>query len=246
MDIKHIFAATMIAGVSLASTASALTITSIDGVWENASAGVSGEGTNQIRWGDGWEGGDPSGYDFTSASTDLEAQENTSFVLGTFDHLNLPVTGTFLETVDLAVSLTIDGVADAISTVFSFEHNETKNGRKTCANGEKNKQGVNINGCADHVTATINEGKSQSFEIDGVTYFLDILGFQYDGELLQDFWTVENEINSAELVAIFRTEGGENPPPPPIDPPSEVPLPASGLLLLAGVAGLYAKKKRAS
>ncbi len=242
MYIKSILAAAVVTGLAVASSASALTITSIDGSWENAGAGVSGEGTNQIRWGDGWKGGPSSGYDFRSTETEFVAAKETPFVLGTFEHLNFPVTGTFLERVDLAVSFTIAGVADAISSVFSFEHDETYNRRKTtCANGEQNYQGVNSNGCADHVVATLNEGKSETFEIDGVTYILDVLGFHYDGELMSDFWTVEKEVNSAELVAIFRTV---DVPPPPPPPPSEVPLPASGLLLLAGIAGLYAKRRK--
>ncbi len=66
---------------------------------------------------------------------------------------------------------------------------------------------------------------------------MDILGFHYDGDLLTDFWTVENEVNSAELVAVFRILEGQEPPV------SEVPLPASGLLLLGGLAGLFAKRR---
>ena len=244
MDMKSIFAVALATSLSLAASASALTITSIDGAWENASAGVSGVGTDQIRWGNGWKGGPSSGYDFNASATDLVAEEDNTFVLGTFDHLNFPVTGTFLQSVDLAVSFTIDGVADAISSVFSFVHDETYNWANTCANGQSNGVGVNSNGCGDHVTATLNESQSETFEIDGVTYILDILGFHYEGELMDDFWTVESEVNSAELVAIFRTVEGEVPPQdPPVDPPSEVPLPASGLLLLAGVVGLFLKRR---
>ncbi len=147
----------------LAVPASALTVTSVEGVWHNASPSVSGEGTDQIRWGTQWMDYDLSSYDFKSAPTNFEADEEESFVLGTFDHLNFPVTGSFLETVDLAVSFTIAGLSDAITSVFSFQHTETKNNKRSCANGQRNLQGVNINGCADHVTATLNIGQSEFF-----------------------------------------------------------------------------------
>ena len=233
MVMKSIFATlTVMAGVSAATTVEALTVTSVDGIWQNASPAVSGEGTDQIRWGTQWKDYDLSGYDFNATSTDFEAYEGASFVIGTFDHLNFPVTGTFLETVDLAVSFTIAGLGEAITSTFSFAHLESYNWAKTCANGAANYQGVNSEGCADRVSATLNLGKTESFMIDGVTYVLDILGFHYEGELMSEFWTVEKEVNSAELVAVFRTL-----------PPSEIPLPASGLLLLAGVAGLFAKRR---
>jgi len=211
MSFKTFFSAvTLIAGLSVGASASALTITSIDGEWQNVSAGVSGVGTDKIRWGKGWKGGGQSGYDFNATTTELNASDGEMFSLGSFDHRNLPVTGTFLKSVDLAVSFTIDGMTNAISSVFSFGHTETYNRKRgKCANGERNYSDRNANGCADRVSATLNEAKTETFQIDGVTYILDVLGFHYAGELMTDFWTVEKEVNSAELKSVI---SGSNAP----------------------------------
>lgn len=240
------------AGLALPTSAYPLTVTSIEGVWQNTSAGVSGEGTSEIRWGRP-AGQGKSGYNFNAAGTSLETVPDTSFVLGTFSHLNFPVYGPFLERVDLAVSFTIEGLSSAFTSVFSFAHDETLNGAARCAAGAAG-VGVNVNGCADHVMATLNERKSESFTLDGVEYVLDVSGLLHDGALMTDFWTVENAENSAQLLAEFRVVDSQIPittvPPSPIPPTSpppslpEVPLPASGWLLLAAVAGLIAKGRR--
>lgn len=242
MSIKSLIAAVAVAA-SMAVPASALTITSIDGDWQNATPSVSGEGTSSIRWGTD-AGYGQSGYDFTAAPTNLDVPVDTQFSLGTFTHLNIPIRDTVLSSVELAVTFTINGLASAITTVATFDHYETPNHLRsdwstknvTCADGNANGTGNNVNGCADRVTASSNPASSHTFDIGGGTYFLDILGFFKDGMLLTDFWTVERQINTAELYAVFRTVSA---PPPP----SEVPLPASGFLLLAGLAGLFAKRR---
>lgn len=237
MDIKgFLTTAAVAASLAFPSVSNALTITAIDGAWQNSNPTVAGEGTSQIRWGVS-AGFGQSGYDFNAATTDMDVDAGEMFVLGTFDHRNMPVYGPFLDKVDLAVSFSIQGVSGAISSLFSFEHLETLNAQSNCDNGQRWGVGVNVNGCADRVNATLNLGKSESFEIDGVSYVMDILGFQYDGSLMTDFWTVEKRINSAQLLAMFRVLQGQE------EPPSEVPLPASGLLLLAGVAGLALKRR---
>lgn len=241
MFIKSVLAACVVA-IGMAAPASALTITSIDGDWQNATPSVSGEGTDSIRWGTD-AGYGQSGYDFDAAPTSFDAAPDTGFSLGTFTHLNFPVRDTVLSSVDLAVNFTIQGLTSTITSVFSFDHLETPNylnskwqpKAATCADGNANGTGVNLNGCADRVSATTNLGSSQTFTIGSTTYVLDIMGFMKNGTLLTDFWTLERQTNSAELWGVFRTVS--------VQPPSEVPLPASGLLLLGGLAGLFAKRR---
>lgn len=118
------------------------------------------------------------------------------------------------------------------TSTFSFSHLETLNtplGGGLCASGEVVGAGLIASGCADRVTATLNREQSETLEIDGVSYVLDILGFRRDGELLTNFGTQKNLSNGAELLAIFRVEEGT----PTV---SEIPLPAIGLLVLVGLA----------
>lgn len=213
--------------------AASLSIQSIDGTWQNADPGVTGVGTSDIRWGkSSKKHGKQSGYDFDAAG-DLTVDHETSFVLGTFTHLNFPIRQPVLTSVDLSFSFMVDGLADAITTVFSFDHWETPNQATECANGGKPGAGVNNGyGCADRVMATVNNAQAKMFEIAGVTYALDITGFQYDDEFFTEFWTRENQTNSAQLLGSFRVV------------PSEVPLPATGLLLLGGLAGLAMARRR--
>lgn len=219
-------------GLSSSAMAASLSLSSIDGVWENATSGVTGQGTSEIRWGNPYyKSGDPSGYDFDSAG-DLTVEDGTEFALGTFTHLNFPIDKPVLESVDLSLSFMVEGVVNAISTVVSFAHWETANWHRVCADGGRKGVGVNANGCADQVTATLNEGNSETFQIEGVTYALEISGFMHGGDLMSDFWTRENAENEALLIGSFRAV------------PSEVPLPASGLLLLGGLAGMAMVRRR--
>lgn len=246
MTFRSLVAAFAISA-GLAGPASALTITAVDGNWLNAVSDgtdpITGVGTSDIRWGTSIGEGQ-SGYDFDATPTSFDANPDTQFVLGTFTHLNFPVTGSALTSVDLAVSFAIQGLTTTFDALFSFTHDETNNywtsnlspdTSATCADGGQNGSGINVNGCADLVTATSNPTSQNTFQIGGVTYMLEILGFQYQGNLLTDFWTIERQTNSADLLAVFRIVDE-----PPV---SEVPLPASGLLLLAGIAGLFARRR---
>ncbi len=227
--------------IATSATAASLTLTDINGAWSSSTPRVDGIGTSQIRWGRPAETRE-SGYNFSSSATPFTVEDQREFVVGTFSHENFPVFGSFLRRANLQVNFSVTGVSEAITSVFSFTHFETTNnpGSGRCPNGEADGVGVNAAGCADRVTATLNEEQSESFVIDGVTYVLDILGFRRDGERFTEFWTQENQSNEAELVAIFRVEDGE----PPVEPPSEVPLPAAGWLILAGLATLSVFRKR--
>lgn len=216
-----------------------LTVTDINGVWSSSVPAVDGRGTNEIRWGRPAETR-RSGYNFTSSATPFEIEDQRQFVIGHFSHENFPVFGSFLQSANLQVQFSIVRSDTPIISTFAFNHLETLNTPRRgsqCQNGEANLTGLNASGCADRVTATLNREQTESFEIDGVPYVLDILGFRRDGELLTNFWTEENLSNGADLVAIFRVDEGT-----PVV--SEVPLPASGLLILVGLASLAAARRR--
>lgn len=230
-------AAAALAFISVPAAAATLTVTSIEGIWSSTVPTVTGVGTSEIRWGTS-TGLGRSGYDFVPSSTDLTAESDTAFALGTFTHRNLPIVGTFLDSAELTVRFTIAGLDDPIISVFSFDHWETRNESATCADGGPNGVGVNAAGCADRVTATLNAGSSQIFSIGGVNYVLDVTGFQYLGQTLSEFWTRESALNSAQLLAVFSTEV-------PQTPPSEIPLPAAGFLLAGALSALaVARRKR--
>ena len=233
--IRHLSAIAAVLCFAAPVSAVTLTINGVDGIWSTSKPVVGGIGSTELRW------GTParrqlgqSGYNFVASQTPFEVEDGRSFVLGTFTHLNFPITGVLLETADLAVSFAIAGIAGEIQTTFSFKHFETFNEATTCADGNANGVGANVNGCADNVLATLNEAKSEFFQLDGVTYQLDISGFQYNGRLLESFWTQEDRANSAELIAVFNV----------IDTVAEVPLPASGWFLLGGLGAFAMRRKR--
>ncbi len=223
-----------------------LTLTDVDGIWSSSRPTIDGLGSSEICWGRPAETL-RSGYNFTSSPTPFQIEDQREFVIGQFSHENFPVYGTFLQSANLQVQFSIARSSTPITSTFAFNHLETLNTPSRgslCQNGEANLTGLNASGCADRVTATLNREQSESFVADGVSYVLDILGFRKDGELLTNFWTEENLSNGAELVAIFRVADVtpvDTDPEPEI---SEVPLPASGMLILVGLASLAAMRRR--
>lgn len=213
----------------------AATISTIQGEWSASDPVVSDVGSAQISWGQS-AGYGQSGYLFESAETPFEVFPGSAFIIGTFTHLNKPIRGTLLREAELTVSFFFEGLADAVTSVFLFDHLETHNEAWQCANGGQNYTGLNINGCADRVGATLNEERSDTIEIDGTSYFMDLSGFEYGGSIFDYFWTQERKNNEANLVGILRTASGQ--------PLSPVPLPASGFLLIGALAALgYARSK---
>lgn len=235
--LRLIAAAAVIFGTAAPAMAASLTLTDIQAEWSSSTPTVDGIGTKEIRWGRPAEQRQ-SGYNFASSETPFSVEDQSEFVIGTFTHENFPVFDQLLEAANLAVQFAIVGVDRPITSTFAFVHQETFNNPVggACADGGANGTGVNLAGCADKVTATLNREQSESFDIGGVTYVLDILGFQRQGETLTDFWTQESQSNSADLVAVFRVEEGV--------PVPEVPLPASGILILMGLSTLVLVRRR--
>ncbi len=196
---------------------------------------VASPGTSELRWGTPFTAPQQSGYDFTPAGGGTVAfsvpvpGSSLPGVLGEFDHLNFPIFAPqVLTSVQLQVTANItitDGVnppanLGLFNFVFDFTHDETPNGGNpggpytgTCPYGTQG-VGVNVNGCADKVTVTSN-ASSQNFNVNGVVYTLDILGFSQDGgaTISNMFLTTENQNNKAGLYAIVKALENQVPEP---------------------------------
>jgi hypothetical protein len=132
----------------------------------------------------------------------------SAFVLGTFNHQNLPIpSGASMASIQLriAADVAVDGNPVAGNPrVFLFDVNrrETPNAASPCANGGAQGVGVNINGSADRGTF----GANPSFEnvlIGSDLYTLNLKGFIGVGgnpltaPVLTAFWTAEGQQNPA-------------------------------------------------
>ena len=226
--------ASLIAVSASYASAATLTVNSVQGVWQNAvdtnGGAINGAGTNAISWGGG---ASQSAYTFVGAAHPaVTVEEEEDFSLGVFTHDNFPIFPPTLASAELLVTIGVDGFGD-IETLFSFEHTETIN-TGACSFGGANGQGVNINGCADNVSAVLNLGSSETFNIDGTDFVFNVSGFETDDALFESFLTVENASNSAGLIGSFVV----------VDDISPVPLPAGGLLLLSGFGLLGFARRR--
>ena len=228
--------------------AATINLSAVNGAWNSIKAlpgttNVTGLNTSSVSW--GTPVGQPlqSGYDFSAAATG-DHDVGVDFDLGTFTHRNQPIAvGTSIQGagLGLVLNVVIGGVNQAIKTAFNFSHDETVNQPGgACANGANN-VGVNVNGCADHVTILNNASSAEAFEIDGLKYILEITGFITGGALFTDFWTTEKANNSAVLRARFKLVGGSGGGGG--GQPSPVPLPAAGWMILTGLGAIAAAKK---
>ena len=202
--------AAALAVFAVPATAATLTVNSAKGTWQTTDPGVTGSGGNLIQWGIS-TGAGKSGYQYSSPLVPFNIVDDEEFELGTFTHKNNPITGPVendLYNADLLIEIVIAGVEDTINLNFSFQHLETDNLETDtqgtdCANGFAQGEGLNSPGCADRVTATFNEASSSSFILDGFEYTLSFSGFMYGGDLLDEFWTREQQDNSAQLIGSF-------------------------------------------
>ncbi len=203
------------------------TVTNITASWLNpdpSNVYIDNEGrTVSARWGipaSWW--GSRSGYDFRARTTPSDLEAGDSFRIGSFKHLNYPIYGTPLSSISLSV--TFEGLIKGsdtpfkVTSLFDFEHTETPNVWGRCPTGSRST-------CDDIVTATLNEGASESVVVDGMKYLFTIAGFQVNGEQFENWLTKEHRSNKANLVASLEVH--------------PVPLPAAAWFLLTALGGLF-------
>ena len=206
--------------------AAVVTLSNITASWQNDVPDVdivNGGATVTARWGTPFPPNlFQSGYNFTATPGDVDftvlpPPVSDPASLGLFNHLNFPITGTSLQSIQLMISadISVDGAPQGnFDFLFDLTHEETNNLANPCAHGGANDQGVNINGCADRVTISFNQS-SQNFEVGGILFTVDIIGFSQDGgtTILDEFLTIENQSNRAELFAVVRTRTAQVPEP---------------------------------
>jgi len=227
----------------LASQANAgvVTFSNILGTWFNANplANIdSNTGTSanaQVRWGGAANIANDSGYNFlASGTTSVTVPPPQGFTLGQFSHVNFPV-GSSITGIDLEIDAhVVVGVVDEgiKKFFFHFTHDETPNS-PPCPYGPPGLTGINANGCADKVSVNFLT-TSDSFLVGSDLYTINILGFQQGvGPLVTDFLTMEDAVNTANLVGQVSLR-------------SSIPEPGSIALVGLALFGLAASRRRAS
>ena len=183
-----------------ANPVSALTLSNVEGTWTNPVGGTNhrweydqdagGYGNNesdQIWWGTEYQGQGQSGLGFTGATPPPDIFElGDPFEVGMLRHFNNPIEfGTHATAVDLTVSLAFDDPA-GVSGDFTFTLliNET----------------LNSPGPVDDIISFPTTISSETIEIGGNVYVLQLLGFgDTPGDLQDEFVSPEGGTNATYL-----------------------------------------------
>lgn len=139
-----------------------------------APTGVTVVNSGSLRWGDS-TGNGQSGLDISGSPSNSNVLTNGPAVNNiSITHLNRPITGTTLKSVNILSSLTLtpsDPAAPGLPAApitFKVHYLETPNGDNPCADGGTNGSGVNSAGCADiYVTDANSLNFSFFYDLDG-------------------------------------------------------------------------------
>ena len=172
----------------------ALTLNTVDGIWQNAQRAPGLPAFTCIRYANTPDPTDeniitsgvgafvsvcPAQADVTSQSgfgfqgvQSVEFEPGQPFLLGEFTHYNNPVwlSDGNMSRVELAITLDFSEPDFTTSLTYTLLLDETSNTAGTCLY-------PSVTPCADKVTFQ-NTIPDQEFELDGVTYTLNIFGFR--------------------------------------------------------------------
>jgi len=223
-----------LAGATMAAPARAdlITIDTISTAWQNPVGGANivinnTAGLDTIRWGTGQTPAGPSGYNWLPEATPFVAPSEVPFSLGTFTHVNQPISATAdaITSVDQAFTVGTFQSPATLSATCLFSHEEIFNGLP-CAY-------PCTTPCADRVTVS-DAFFNAPFLYNDIPHFFTLLGFSTDGgaTISTVFVTQEGMNNNADLYAIITHT-----------PVGEVPEPTSLVLIGSGLLAAAARKR---
>lgn len=167
-----------------------------------APTGVTVIDNQTLRWGSSTGQGE-SGLQIGNSPASGNVVTNGAAVNNiSITHLNRPITGTTLSSVDILSTLILTPVSPAggalspVTITFGVDYLETDNGATPCADGGINGVGVNANGCAD---IYVTDAKSLNFSF---TYDFDGAGSLFgDQTYYISFFEATNGLNTLSPAA---------------------------------------------
>ncbi len=177
---------------------------SSSGVWvsTNGGSGVTGTGTNEVRWGSvAYPYNTKSGMRFDGQSASFTTGQE--FCLGQLTHFNWPITNA-ASGAKLRVSLHFATPSISTDPTFDFDIaiDETTNPSTTCALSSCTYSPCSTIPCPDRISWS-NSIPTQTFTIGSDTYTLQMVGFKDScpsGNLVTKLVTQETMDNKAYLV----------------------------------------------
>ena len=204
---KYMFYSLSVVFLMIANGTQAITISQINGTFSNAEgqiplplidfnlvdnvpgSGFGGGLENQVRWGIVVPGTEQSGLGFTGAAPPaLAVNVGDVFEIGQLRHFNTPIfVFTGVTSVDLRVGIEFGDPA-GVNQIFDFTLDifETNNGLPPPD--------------SDDFVSITNGFANEVIDINGVSHTLEILGFNVNGTIVNEFRSPEASTNSAILV----------------------------------------------